>query len=370
MNTLRNVVLVILLLAIVVVVTMTGTQQCASDREVIELPLDLADIIPQAWEPQDKQLPTVDIDGDDEPEWLLIYRYDSAREGRGPIGGVIYDAQVDISPHDLGEPIPYRSAFLVPYKLLPDTRPGKGQGYLADVRVAEPESTDVNGDGRADELILKGHGHDPAVTRLSIFRWEGKEEGYSVQHFHGSGGITSEDQDSDGVLEKIAVLDLLHERSQFCRKRTYTRQDGGTYWASDPSVVFCYGVPKHAFYPEGVVLTFLLSSKQKRQAELAKASSEAGLMTASGRREAEQLGLGEVGAYRALQFSYPGVVLSSSEGVAEAGAGMRSLEQAEIWTDVVADGQERTYCWRVLNTSSPKINEDTVWRIDGLCNNP
>jgi hypothetical protein len=367
-ETLRNVVILILVLAFLAVAVMYGTRQCSPPQEVIELPLDLADIIPETWEPQDSALPLVDIDGDGEREWLLIYRYDSPREGRGPIGGVIYDAQVNLSPHAPGQRIPYRSAFLVPYSLLPDTRAGKGQGYLADTRVDEPVSVDTNGDGDADELIIAGYGRDPAITRLSIFRWQGLDQGYSVQHFQGSGGIVPVDSNEDGVLEEIIVLERMYERSQFCRQQTQVREGNGRYSAGSPSLVFCYGTPDHPFYPEGVVLAFLLSSRQQRMAEVSRPDGEPGLLTVSGRREIQAQGLHEVRSIRVLQFTYPGVAISSSEGLVEVDEQLLGAESVEIWTEVAtSDGGSRTDCWEVLSTSSERVHEDTAWRINGLC---
>ena len=368
MDTLRNVVILIIVLALLAVVVMYGTRQCSSQQEVIELPLDLADIIPETWEPQDTALPMVDIDGDGEREWLLIYRYDSPQEGRGPIGGVIYDAQVNLSPHAPGQRFPYRSAFLVPYNLLPDTRAGKGQGYLADMKVDEPISVDTNGDGDADELVIAGYGHDPAITSLSIFRWQGVDEGYSVQHFRGSGGIVPVDSNGDGVLEEILVLERMYERSQFCRQQTQVRATDGSYRAGSPSLVFCYGTPDHPFYPEGVVLTFLLSSRQQRMAEVSKPDRELGLLTAQGRREVQAQGLHQASAFRVLRFTYPGVAISSSGGLVEADEQL-GAEGVEIWTELVtSDEVPRTDCWEVLSTSSERVLEDTAWRINGLCN--
>lgn len=368
METLRNVVILILVLAFLAVAVMYGTRQCSSQQEAIELPLDLADIIPETWEPQDSELPTVDIDGDGEREWLLIYRYDSPREGRGPIGGVIYDAQVNLSPHSPGERIPYRSAFLVPYNLLPDTRAGKGQGYLADVRVDEPSTVDTDGDGDADELILAGYGYDPAITSLSIFRWQGLERGYSVQHFKGSGGIVPVDDDGDGVFEEIIVRERMYERSQFCREQTLVRAGGGVYQDGDASLVFCYGTPDHPFYPEGVVLAFLLSSRQQRMAEVAKPEHELGLLTIPGRHAVQAQGLHQARSYRVLQFTYPGVASSSDQGSAAEDELLVGKEIVELWTEAVtSDGASRRDCWQVVRTSSERVLEDTAWRINGLC---
>lgn len=367
MDTLRIVVLVLLIVVIALAATLGVQRWLPRPQEGVELPLNLMDVIPADWEPQDKRLPTVSIDGDDEEEWLLIYRYDSAQEGRGPIGGVIYDAQVDISPHQLGVRIPYRSAFLVPYKLLPDTYPGKGQGYLADLRVGAPEQADTDGDGKPDELIIKGYGHDPqTITRLSIFRWVDKERGYAVEHFHGDGGITPVDRNKDGVFEEIVVKERLHDRSQLCRRRVYRRQGSDHYKVDSPTLVFCYGRPEHPFYPEGVVLAFLLSSQGERDEEVRRPEVEPGLMTSQGRRTAGALGLHQVGSFRVLQLTYPGVAFSSGKEAVEEHRELRGMEQIEVWTEVMVGNDRRSYAWWVVNTSSQEVGKDTIWRIDGV----
>ena len=93
----------------------------------------------------------VNIDGDDVDEWLYFFHYDGQGDKKGPIGGIIYDAQQDV---DSQQP----AAFFVPYRLLPDWREGKGQGYLGETSVAgsqariDPNSTTAS----ADELVVKG----------------------------------------------------------------------------------------------------------------------------------------------------------------------------------------------------------------------
>ncbi len=67
----------------------------------------------------------VNIDGDDVDEWLYFFHYDGQGESNGPIGGIIYDAQQNVDPNQ-------PAAFFVPYRLLPDWREGKGQGYLGE----------------------------------------------------------------------------------------------------------------------------------------------------------------------------------------------------------------------------------------------
>lgn len=62
-------------------------------------------------------------------EWLYFFHYDNQPAGAGPVGGIIYDAQQTVVAEQ-------PAAYFVPYRLLPDWRAGKGQGYLGDVTVS------------------------------------------------------------------------------------------------------------------------------------------------------------------------------------------------------------------------------------------
>ena len=61
------------------------------------VPFDMRRIIPREWVPMG-ELIEINVDQDENTEWLLFYRYDLSQERKesknyaGPIGGVILDA--------------------------------------------------------------------------------------------------------------------------------------------------------------------------------------------------------------------------------------------------------------------------------------
>ncbi len=93
--------------------------------------VDLASIIPADWAVQTGMGPAqCDFDGDGEQEQLLVYTYDPTTvENHSLVGAVIFDSQVNRVPQEPSDESPYRPAILVPYKLLPDIYPEKGQGF-------------------------------------------------------------------------------------------------------------------------------------------------------------------------------------------------------------------------------------------------
>lgn len=119
-----------------------------------KLPIDVQALIPPDWVPVDG-IKTVNIDSDGQSEYLLFYRYDvqQGHENEAPIGGMIFDTEVDATSG---------MARLVPHQLLPDFSPGKGQGFLAEDRVPDYRVYDVNGDGANEELAITGYGRDSA----------------------------------------------------------------------------------------------------------------------------------------------------------------------------------------------------------------
>ncbi|MCX7669171.1 MAG: hypothetical protein N2439_03765, partial [Anaerolineae bacterium] len=145
------------------------------------LPIDLQTIIPTSWKVVPGQYRTCDFDDDGENEYLVIYSYDAGTvAGRGLLGGVIYDLQVNRPPQAPGVEAPYRPAFMTPYRLLPDMYGGKGQGYLGQNNVVVtlfPPVTDP-AKCRAREIVVYGYSYDTLPTTLSIFRWAGEALGY------------------------------------------------------------------------------------------------------------------------------------------------------------------------------------------------
>ena len=173
-------------------------------------------LVPDAWTIE--KVEEVDIDGDNEVEWLVIYRYDKSPGGfGGPLGGVVYDRQPDRSPENLATPEPYRSAILVAYHLLPAAG---GRGYLGenvggkDKPWPKVKAYDVNGDGKK-ELVILGYSFPGFATGLAVFSWVDKERGYEVM-------IHAEGEDAD-VLWGDAGIELEPAFGQWPMKMVVVR---------------------------------------------------------------------------------------------------------------------------------------------------
>ena len=80
---------------------------------------------PNTWQ-------SINIDGDDAPEYLLFFTYDNDQ-----VGAVIYDEQIGSTQTTSPTPVPVPnqpSGLYVPYRLEPDYWAGAGSvGYIAPV---------------------------------------------------------------------------------------------------------------------------------------------------------------------------------------------------------------------------------------------
>ena len=143
-------------------------------------PIDLKQVIAEDWTP----LRVEEADGDN--EWLLLYRYNAPHK-RGPVGGVIYAAQVDLQAKHGGLRLPTPPAFLIPYPLLPSSQAGEGYLSLKDV---ETRRYDTNDDDKVDEIVFLGKAYDGITAFASLFCWQGPDNGYLlIRHFIGDGGV-------------------------------------------------------------------------------------------------------------------------------------------------------------------------------------
>lgn len=247
------------------------------------LPLDSA--VPATW--HIKATRPINIDSDEEDEWLIIYQYEETPKGPGgPLGGVIYDPQPNRDPQNLATPVPSQPAAYIPYQLLP--RHG-GMGFLGQERLMV-EVYDVDGDpSNTPELVIQGHSGYTFPTYLAIFQWVNKVQGYRSlidPHYAPPGtpmifadaGVEIEREaitQRDGtmiqgkitrVLARRSIYDPPHyARSQLARQTEYA-------WSAnsilvplpDESVVFAFGRPSQAqeaglleyavMYPEEAVL--------------------------------------------------------------------------------------------------------------------
>ena len=254
------------LLGFILVLLALSLAACNRDDNTLQTEDILAEYLPQDWKQlADKDLQgflRVNIDGDKPDEWLYFFHYDNQGENLGPIGGVIYDAQQQ-------RELPQPAALFVPYRLLPDWREGKGQGYLGEVTVgwAQRRINPANQTEANVELEVIGYSAGSVPTRLSLFRWLGIENGYGVNHFVGNGGIVlSPDDRSDGSLvREVLTFNKLNDRSRFCERIRFVRQGDADRFAEElPSINFCPQAPNatpttpgQPTYPEAVVLAWI-----------------------------------------------------------------------------------------------------------------
>ena len=247
--------------------------------------VDLADALPDSWFVISGDWPDeCDFDRDGEDEQLVVYRYDPpATPGpsatAGLIGAVIFDSQVNRVPQEPSVESPYRPAFLIPYRLLPDIYTDKGQGYLGEtnIQVTPVPGSSGNASGcLGKEIVITGtarnNGNLSAPNFLSIFQWGGEKVGYSGVHYTGNAQIQITPANSGAVIG-FTTYDRLDDRSALCEVQPYLRYPpAGMSWEtispedtpldftaleSDFTIDFCFGMPLDPYYPEGVVVALL-----------------------------------------------------------------------------------------------------------------
>ncbi|MCU0503973.1 MAG: hypothetical protein MUC51_19820, partial [Anaerolineae bacterium] len=244
MKFVRIVVIILVSLAAVLILYSCLQGRLPSTRNA-ELPVDLQTIIPSTWTVMPDKYKLCDFDADGENEYLIIYSYDPAAVpaalpatpvppavpvvGRSLIGGVIYDTQVNRVPQAPGVQSPYRPAFLIPYKLLPDMYGGKGQGYLGQnsVTVNLAPAPANNAPCQAKEIMVFGTSYDAPPTNLSIFRWAGDSIGYIAAYFQGDTrlqayGPNGSTQPTAYVVD-VYTYSTLNQRSLLCSVQHYRR---------------------------------------------------------------------------------------------------------------------------------------------------
>ncbi|MFZ1756111.1 MAG: hypothetical protein WBO46_26765 [Caldilineaceae bacterium] len=280
-----------------------------------ELNIDLSVILPAEWKAVDTWQ-GVNIDADSEQEYLLFYTYDASTTAdgeaiAGPIGGVIYDSQtpasVPASDADSRPPAPW----LQPYALLPSYWRGAGYGSIAPPKASPPVSFEVKRvlpeelennyfqvlatqqiPGAAatatpttlpanDELVVYGgNSVIGGVTHISVFWWSSPREGYGSTQISAAGGLKVVKWDGRAERSPIRQVRARYpedDRSQLCKESIFTRyldpdftSEGAfrraVYYVEGPrALIFCYGTPNTPFYPEAVVLAWLLDPAGHRE---------------------------------------------------------------------------------------------------------
>lgn len=279
------------------------TVHCATvQQDEAAAALPLTDALPASWVAL-RDVQEVNIDGDGATEYLLFFTYDpiggsapstslfffrNNNPPSGPIGAVIYDAQVVTGTTTSERVSPDRPTnAMVPYAILPSYRRGAGQGFIADPAQREavaayPVSYRALGQGTgsttapaADTLVFMG-----GATYLTFAWWQNRTEGYGVTQLYAPGGFETALysgfhweawRDNPQPIQQIIGVHPLHDRNLLCRRFRYdleTAANGGTtagrairYQRTDLGLHFCAGTPAHPFYPEGVVLAYLLEGR-------------------------------------------------------------------------------------------------------------
>lgn len=393
--------IVLATLAILFLVLRSGVLRRRAEQEMV-LPVDLKEVVPASWAVMGAKTVQCDFDGDSENEWLLIYRYDTTLVpapsaaapggvGRGLIGGVIYDAQVNRSGQAPGNQSPYRPALLVPYKLLPDIFTGKGQGYLgeSDVLVYQYPPAERNRPCRTNELAILGYGDAAAPqgipTRLSIFRWGGNDVGYLGVHFVGNARI--EVPDITRPLLAVTTFNRLNDRSLLCAVQQFTRPPPaepqylppGLEFRPDEAsytIDFCFRPPRDPAYPEGVVVALLRGAEPPESGVEATPTGPSYLAPeASLPEELANLRDPERAPYRITALSNTGSVAPypapgrrviptpASPATTEPEVWWWGAERAQVITEVIINGQPRSFLWSLATLANERRNADVHWRI-------
>ena len=293
---------------------------CEPPEPSPELSIDLGMILPVEWKAV-STWESINIDADAEEEYLLFYRYDASTTAdgediSGPIGAVIYDSQTPIGmPEESEDSSRPPAPWLQPYALLPNYWQGSGFGFVAPpqqtgrpewvvVRREDPRETEnryfevlaeqmpasVSGQavGEApgdlpvhDELILYG-GKSPigGPTYISIFWWSTISEGYGSTQISAPGGLHVEEWDgaaNSSPMRTVRARYPQYDRSLLCKESRFERRldpnatspgayRAAIYYEEGPrKLIFCYGIPQSPFYPEAVVLSYLLRPDRNAQ---------------------------------------------------------------------------------------------------------
>jgi len=232
-------------------------------------PVPNPSLLPSPWLPVGDGT-FINVDGDDDLECLVIYRYNVTGKDQGPLGGVVFDPQIGANG----------VKNLISYRLLPrtastyaitDTLPGSLPGYLGTLgeKSADIRQYDTNGDGKPDELGIVGSDAADNKTTLSLYRWTNAADGYQLLgYFHGSYSVKIVDgptyitttQIYSGAVQTVQTRDLRYDRSGLVNMWQFTRNPPESPLAfsyRSNAVEFADGrPPQTCYYPEGQTLLY------------------------------------------------------------------------------------------------------------------
>ena len=380
---------------------------CTPPEPNAELNIDLGMILPEEWEAV-STWESINIDADAEQEYLLFYRYDASTtadgEGiGGPIGAVIYDSQTPIGmPEESEDSSRPPAPRLQPYALLPNYWQGSGFGFVAPPRqTGRPEwavvtredarETDnryfevlaqqmpASASGQAvgeapdelpahDELIVYG-GHSPigGPTYISIFWWSTLSEGYGSTQISAPGGLYVEKWDgapNSSPMRTVRARYPQYDRSLLCKESRFERHldlnltsagafRAAVYYEEGPrKLIFCYGIPQSPFYPEAVVLAYLLQPDRNEQLLIEEA------------RQTVPRTLGEFAWVDALQYM---ATIPTFAGQAATSQRITTTVWASLIYGSGRDAESGLYAFTLEHVPSDLSSRTTdQWRIIGV----
>ncbi|HEX9115252.1 MAG TPA: hypothetical protein VGA61_04230 [Anaerolineae bacterium] len=384
MTAFRNLVILILIIAAIgLLILLVRPALPAGLQGRATIPLDLVRLTPKTWTVmQDRSIQCdFDLDPVADQDWLVLYRYDNAL-----IGGVIFASQVNRVPQQPGNQSPYRPAFLVPYKLLPDFFEEKGQGYLgeSDVQVRLWPGTTAGSAGcQAQEFAIFGANGNGKFNRLSIFRWNTAAGRFDDAHFAASSHVDpGPGSAGQQPITTVTTYDGFNDRSALCRVRVYQRGGGPQPPAATLSftentgsytIDFCNPTPQDAAYPEGVIVALL------RRPDLPAADENPigdGYFLDSAARSSLPADLAPLKAragwspYRIItvrnqgwlaDLPTQGTVVAQS---AASGRWWKGAEAAIVQTNIVLpDGRQQDFSWYLVSVANEQVITDTRWRV-------
>lgn len=397
------IILIVLVAAVYLLTRPTRPTFLRRGAQVEELPLNLREVIPDDWSVLSEWQRQCNFDGDEDQEWLIVYRYDQTqvnqpytkelKANRGPIGGAIFDTQNNVLPEGVGNPSPYAPTFIIPYRLLPDFYEGKGQGYLGETSVTVLYDPAIPRDGacQVNEITVLGYVDGPLPTRLSIFRWQDTATGYAGAHFAGDARVDVNIPATGAVsVQQVTTYNrLANHRSLLCAMRTFNRTDQATVQFTENtdvfSVDFCFDAPPDPAYPEGVVVAYVRGgSPRPRTAtssspgtnetfRLTSASVPAEIVPATTTRilsltNPASVNRDPAGGHQCTSNEVTGginpVVTPGPTPTSVAGGGwICGRETATVETEIIFPGVVRRVVWQLISVSPEQVNGDVYWRI-------
>ena len=390
----RTVLVILLILAALAVgyYLLTSRTPASGQRPVsMTLPIDLKELIPATWTVLPDQFRQCDFDGDNQPEWLVLYRYDqttptaasqaSKSVSRGAIGGVIYDTQANQIPQNQSNPSPYRPGSLYPYRLLPDFFPGKGQGFLGETSVTVgfwPAFQNNSATCSVKEISIFGYSDSPLPTRLSIFRFGDANVGYLVANFVGNARLeTTPDPSQSQQITLVRTYNRLNDRSQLCELREYPRTPPNTLNfpvdTNRSSIAFCFDAPQDPSYPEGVVMALLRGANPNSDGKNPTPTGNSYLTQSAANTLPPELNMLKDPArqpLRAVELQNPATLRAypvAGKVVSDTLTNQYWVwgeEQIAVTTTVVLNGSNRNVAWDLVSLANQVKAADVHWRID------